>query len=257
MSFVGLLHRSTVLRQLARRICRGLTIRQRFHGGRIYLDAVDHSWAWTGAIRYQTFDPELQECLLRLSHRHAAMIDIGANIGAMSLSVLLRNPVIRIVAVEPNPRAASLLQRSLDYNRLQARARLVHAACTPSGATTRFDFSGSVAGHISVDAPTEVAGTTVSALFDLLPAAESPLVKVDVEGFETQLLGELIKRCQERRATLVIELHPLGWNAIGDPEANFAALHASGADIRALDGSPLVGAAATSFMQVVATWERS
>src|SRR5207253_387938 len=88
------LHRFPLLRALGRRLLRGRAVLQPFHGGVICLDAVEHSWLWTGAIRAETWDDHIQNRLLERSRGCRAMVDVGANIGLMSLAVALRNPDI-------------------------------------------------------------------------------------------------------------------------------------------------------------------
>jgi hypothetical protein len=102
-------HRAPALRALGKRLLRRWIIRQPFHGGVICLDAVEQSWAWTGGIRLETWDRHVQDRLLALSRECRTMIDVGGNVGAMSLSVALRSPDITIVCVEPNARACALL----------------------------------------------------------------------------------------------------------------------------------------------------
>src|SRR5262249_60044373 len=96
------LHRFASVRAVGKRLFRGRTIRQPFHGGLICLDAVEHSWAWTGAVRLDSWDRPLQDRLLALSRECRSMIDVGGNVGVMTLSVAMRNPTIRIVTVQPN-----------------------------------------------------------------------------------------------------------------------------------------------------------
>src|SRR5437867_10895127 len=115
------LHRWGVLRKIARRLFRGVTLRQPFHGGVICLDAVEHSWAWSGKFRYEAFDKELQDCLLSLSYKLSHILDIGCNVGAMSLTVLLRNASASAVCFDPNRRAIGLLRRSGELNGLADR----------------------------------------------------------------------------------------------------------------------------------------
>lgn len=182
------------------------------------------------------------------------MIDIGANIGAMSLSVLLRNAAIQVIAVEPNPRAAALLSRSIYRNQLDPRVRIIQSACTPADEPAPFDFKGSVVGHISADATTTVTGISPVTLFKLIPAHTSALVKVDIEGAETLVLPQLIDLCRERHATLALELHPLRWNEMGDPQRNLSILQASGACVQQLNFSPIDKIDLDQFTPVIATW---
>ncbi len=256
LKLVRLLHRLAFLRRWAKRLCRGWVIRQRFHGGVICLDAIEHSWAWTGRNSYEQFDRPLQDALLRLSWGHPALIDIGSNLGAMTLSVLLRNPAARSLAVDPNPRAHQLLRKSLECNKLEDRARLVGAAVAPANASVRFDFTGSVVGHVT-EAGAAVPSVTVADLVCDLGPAESPLIKVDVEGFETRILPDLIAVGRAHRAVLVIELHPAGMNGLGDPIRALESLRASGGVLTDLAGQPVTGLDPASFTQIVANWSGS
>lgn len=142
------LHNFSILRLLAKRLFRGVSIRQPFYSGVILLDAVDHSWAWTGKTRYQTHDLELQNKLLSLSFSCHIFIDIGSNIGAMTFSILLRNPQIRAICIDPNARAIQLCQESSRINQLDRRISCLHLAVSDKDGTVPFDDRGSVIGHV-------------------------------------------------------------------------------------------------------------
>ena len=247
------LHRLAFLRRWAKRICRGWVIRQSFYGGVICLDAVEHSWAWTGQTSYEKFDRPLQDELLRLSQDHPWMIDIGSNLGAMTLSVALRNPRAMIMAADPNPRAHALLRRSLRRNGLENRVRLVTAAVAPVNTAVSFNFTGSVVGHVT-EAGVAVPTVTIAELLREVPPAESPLIKVDVEGFESRILPDLVEAARARRAILVIELHPEGMNGLADPAGGLETLRRSGAAITDLEGRPIQALNPADFTQVVARW---
>ena len=132
-------HRWPALRALGKRLLRRRTVRQPFHGGVICLDAVEQSWAWTGSIRLESWDRHIQDRLLALSRDCRTMIDIGANLGAMSLSVALRNPDIAIICVEPNRRAAELLRQSIALNRLGDRVTVREAVAGQTDGSVGFE----------------------------------------------------------------------------------------------------------------------
>jgi FkbM family methyltransferase len=250
------LHRRPLLRRIAKKVCRGWTVRQRFYQGRICLDAVEHSWAWTGNTRYEQFDRWLQDGLVRLAAGQNTFLDIGANIGAMTLAVLLRVPEITAVAVEPNPRACELLRRSLMLNRLASRGCVIQAAVTPEGRSVGFDFEGSVTGHVTAAGPQRVPGIAPAQL--LAGLGPGPvLVKLDVEGFEAELLPEFTALPQRRRVTLVFELHPAGFRSGLDPVRVLATLRDTGAAIFNLDDRPFTADTPAPFDNLVARWPTS
>lgn len=247
------LHRLKTLRRLAKRLCRRWVLTQPFHGGVIALNAVSHSWAWTGDYTYETFDRTVQDRLLALSRARPKFLDVGANVGAMTLSVLLRNPTARAVAVEPGEEAAALLRRSLRLNRLQARSELLMAAASGGERRLGFDPAGSVSGHVAT------GGHAVPALAiaDLIQHAsgENLLVKIDVEGYETSLLRTLAHWPIFPGSCAVIELHPRGFNIHGDPLACLRMIEAQPhVSITALGGMRLPGVAQDDFTQIELHW---
>lgn len=250
------LHRRPLLRRIAKKICRGWTVRQRFYQGRICLDAVEHAWAWTGNTRYEQFDRWLQDGLVCLAAGQSAFLDIGANIGVMTLAVPLRGPEITAVAVEPNPRACELLRQSLVLNGLASRSRAIQAAVTPEGRNVGFDFEGSVTGHVTALGPEHVHGIALTQLLaDLGP--RPVLVKLDVEGFEAELLPEFTALPPRRRVTLVVELHPAGFRPGLDPVRVLANLRNTGAAISSLDDRLFTGDTPAPFDNLVARWPAS
>ena len=77
MSIVHFFHKFSVLRQLAKKVGKSINIKQRFYSGYIFLNAVDHSWAWTGSRNYNTFDKKLQDFIHSTSKGFNNFIDIG------------------------------------------------------------------------------------------------------------------------------------------------------------------------------------
>ncbi|HET7457768.1 MAG TPA: FkbM family methyltransferase [Gemmatimonadaceae bacterium] len=247
------LHRFGPLRAVAKRALRGVTLEQRFHGGRISLDAVDHAWAWTGRLRYETFDVELQDALLALARGRTTMLDIGCNVGAMTLSVLLREPNISARSFDANPRAVALLRRSLARNRLSDRASVTWAAVALRDGELRFESNGSVIGHVS-ESGRPTPAVAFAPLVREAAAAGPCLVKVDVEGFETSLIPELANAGPLANVCLVVELHPSGYNGVGAPRRNLEALRATGAEVSTIDGQPVTTISENDFTNVVARW---
>lgn len=209
------LHRSALLRRLARRVAKGWSIRQAFHGGVIYLDAIDHSWSWTGGRPMAQFDPEIQDCLLELARPRGLFLDIGCNIGVMTLSVLLRAPQVRVAAFDPNQRAITLLSKSLRRNRLSDRATLCAAAVSAGEASLTFDPNGSFTGHV---AATGSAAPAIAFPRLIADHAHGPVaLKIDVEGYETRLADIITNTPVPPGSAALIELHPAGFNGLGDP----------------------------------------
>lgn len=247
------LHRFAFLRKIARSVLRGATLRQGFHGGVICLDAVEHSWAWSGDLRYETFDRPLQDCLLSQSCKYSHLLDIGCNVGAMSLSVLLRNPRASALCLDPNRRAVSLLKRSAKLNGLAHRLNVENAAVAERDGFVHYDGVGSVTGHVS-NQGSKVPCLDVRRLVEETASLKPLLVKLDVEGYEMTLLPRLISSELLGCICLVVELHPTGFNGIGNPMEALDLLISSGARIQDLHEKTVTRAKPDEFLQLVCTW---
>ena len=62
-----------------------------------------------------------------------AFVDIGANLGILSMALALASPSVRGVAYEPNPATYAFLQRNIEANNLAARVHEVNAGISSDG----------------------------------------------------------------------------------------------------------------------------
>lgn len=124
-------------------------------------------------------------------------VDIGANIGIYTLSVLAKGPPgASAVAFEPHPAMRTRLAFNLAANGFAGRVTLIGEAVGPSAATMRLITpSANNAGRSSLVASGDAPGTDVEVpvrpLASLLEApgrARIDAIKIDVEGFEDQAL---------------------------------------------------------------------
>jgi FkbM family methyltransferase len=253
-SAAGLLHRSAFLRSIAKRMARRLILTQPFYGGEIAFNAVTHSWAWTGGRNYENFDRDLQDRLLALSLERPLFFDIGANVGAMTLSILLRNAKARAVAVEPGSEAIALLRRSLRINALESRCLAIEAAASAGETRLHFDSSGSVMGHVAAEGE-GVAAVEISEIVRRFADGSSILMKIDVEGYESVLLTVLHQIAAPSGSCAVVELHPLGFNGMGDPQRCTEILRSEAKfSVQRLGGLSLGHVDPTHFTQIEVCW---
>lgn len=149
MSIVRFFHRFGFLRQLAKAFAKKIYLKQKFHSGYIFFNAVDHSWAWTGEMRYNTFDADLQNYIHQASFKYDHFVDVGCNIGVMTIGTLLKNNRINALAIDANKDAINLLKKSLRYNKLSNRCQVLNAVFGNTDGFMKFDGAGSVIGHVS------------------------------------------------------------------------------------------------------------
>jgi FkbM family methyltransferase len=140
-------------------------------------------------------------------------VDVGANIGLTLL------PAIRELgaegsahAVEPSTRLQNLLHRSLVLNGISDCVTLHRCACGSMRGRAKLNL-GAVHGHSSLlELPNAIGAEEVDVerLDDLIPPGQSiRLVKIDVEGFELEVLGGMTRILAENPdIALLAELGP-------------------------------------------------
>jgi FkbM family methyltransferase len=125
------------------------------------------------------------------------VLDVGANIGLSALALAPLLPGGRILAVEPSPRTVAALHRTLALNGLQDRVAVEAVAVGATPGEAAFHAAGHSAGAHLMDPGTlgaaalpqvRVPVETVDALVARHGLARLDFVKIDVEGFETEVL---------------------------------------------------------------------
>lgn len=146
--------------------------------------------------------------LVEMATGDGAMIDVGANIGAIALPFAQRRPSWRVIAIEAHRALSTVLAANVLNNRL-FNVDLFHAAAgaergivdfpaTPLSEAANF---GSI-GFKMRGGPTE--GVRMLTLDEIAPA-DTRVIKIDVEGFEPQVLSGAKSLIARRQAVWLAE----------------------------------------------------
>ena len=131
------------------------------------------------------------------------MIDAGAFIGDTSAYFLSRFPDLRIWALEPNPDNFTMARCNLTpYG---DRAQVLPFALAAREGVAR--FSGDGPGGSMTARGQEVRTTTIPALLTQIPGGHVDILKVDIEGAETEVFDGDPERWLPRIGLIIIELH--------------------------------------------------
>ena len=197
-----LLHRTTT-EFPALRFRRGMTLRYRPED-----QALDQ---YCEVFRYKLYRQYLRE------PRDGAMVDIGANIGAVSLDWATRLPHVRIHAYEPHPDTFAMLAGNVAANHLLERVTCNQQAVGREPGTLAFyatDVSMSTTAYKDPanNATPEFTASTV-ALDEVIErcAPDGPvgLVKIDAEGAEAEILEGARPQTLKAVRQFVIEYHDM------------------------------------------------
>jgi FkbM family methyltransferase len=159
--------------------------------------------------------------------------DVGANIGAVSLPLLARLPNLRIEAFEPAPSVLAQLRTQVGLNpRLAERLRLHPLALSSEDAALPFFESGSSGNrgvgsllrmHNTVPTGATVDTASGDALIARGGAAPPDVLKIDVEGWELNVLQGLSQTLTERRPDVIMEYEAYRHAASGRTSEDFKA----------------------------------
>ena len=164
------------------------------------------------------YEPELSRRIVEELKRTQSeyFLDVGANIGLVSLNVLSELPDLRIFCIEPGPEQAKQLKMTIGLNNLSGKIRLFQCALGERSGESQFVTHSSA--HNSGDGffDTKRAGkgrfitVSVDKLDNWWRSAGSCLIKVvkiDAEGAELWILRngeEFFRQC---RPTIFMEIN--------------------------------------------------
>jgi FkbM family methyltransferase len=171
--------------------------------------ASERTWWWG------THEPVTQEVLQKVLEPSKVMYDIGAHIGFYALAAARLGT--RVIAFEPDPESAARLRANVDRNGLGNKVRAVEAAAWSSSlpritfrrGSPRSQGGISWCDHQPVLANAEVIEVAAVCLDDFVadggPAPQ--LMKVDVEGSESEVLKGALNILRNHHPALILEVH--------------------------------------------------
>ena len=127
---------------------------------------------------------------------NAFMLDVGANIGAVTLFWVNRSPTLQVHCYEPNPAAFSTLGRNIGENGLQKRVRAFSEGMGRSAGTLRLwvDVPTDLSTGYQEESPAEggrrveVPVVGIDEAWKRLDRQPIWLLKIDTEGAEADIL---------------------------------------------------------------------
>jgi FkbM family methyltransferase len=150
------------------------------------------------------YEPAVTRALAE--HPAGTVWDVGAHTGYFVLVALRQGSAV--VAIEPDVENATRIRAALARNQLTAT--VVEAAAGESEGTAFLERAEKTSFNRISDRGTPVQVTTLDTLYARGISEPPTLVKIDVEGFEAEVLRGARRLLRQARPTLLIELHPWG-----------------------------------------------
>ena len=191
------------------------SVRGKLHGYTMRLDLGNWSERLTWCLgRYH--DLPLQTALQQLLAPGDCFVDIGANLGMLSLLAHRHvQPSGRVMSFEPNPRMQARIQEAVAANSLASLEIVPVALGAHAGTAELHEFGGHPGwGSLSAAGPAGIAATAKwvvqvvvgDELMAKVPAQHPLVFKVDVEGHEVPVLRGLRETLRTRRPLVFIEI---------------------------------------------------
>jgi FkbM family methyltransferase len=169
-----------------------------------------------GMVTCPSYEPELGRVLPRFVQPGAWCIDVGANIGAVTLQLAKRaGPTGRVLAIEPGPPYCERLRRNLALNpSLQGRVTVLPLGVSDTPGTLQWQAAPHAPfnAHVRPDRIWNSHATDVSievATLDTIVRRQRwqrvDFIKVDVEGMEIQVLRGARETLRQFRPVVLFE----------------------------------------------------
>ena len=223
------------LKYLVYNYCPGLRGSFIYDQVRVYFPR--HSHIFKRACAEGIYENRLLSTLAGLLKDNSVYIDVGANIGLMSIPILRHHKTCQVWSFEPSPNTLSYLNRTVEGSRYRDRWRVIGKA---AGAVTRsvelhmcrpgvlgFRQFGTT-GRKQIIAKNIVEMTTLDLEWEAAGCPQVSVIKIDAEGADLQVLLGARRLLDNQRSAVVFEWNEKNFRSFGyDHEdlCDFAAGH--------------------------------
>ena len=229
----------------AKRFVKGVRAR----GDGLLMDLDSRSWVDWNLLFRGDYEPHLTRLWNRLAARNAVAIDVGANIGAHTLTMAsCVGPGGRVLAFEPNPIVRKVLERNLALNGID-HVQVFDCALgsqrgslplrVPRRDSEEFSNLG-LASLVALETPHDLVNVDIRTLDEVVEAEgveRIDVIKIDVQGYEMETLRGMRDCLAKHRPALAFEYDAWAWRQANvQPSEAFNFLDAAGYQLFLLDG---------------------
>jgi len=168
----------------------------------------------TGNIYTGLLEFEDMAFLLHILKNNDLFVDVGANVGVYSVLASV-NTESNVISIEPIPSTFDKLKKNIFLNNATDRVQLVQAGVASQNGELIFTVDNDTVNHVinetEKNVPINTVKVPVYTLDEICKSKEPLLIKIDVEGFEWEVLnGASAILQQQMLKALIIELNGSG-----------------------------------------------
>ncbi|MEC9367965.1 MAG: FkbM family methyltransferase [Pseudomonadota bacterium] len=140
--------------------------------------------------------------LLHLLRPGDLFVDVGANIGSYTV---LASAVVGAdaIAFEPDPETMAALKKNVAINGIEDRVTTVEAAVGREPGKTRFTVGLDTVNHVAHEEDADTREVEVTTLDHVLDGRDPVMIKLDVEGFEADVIAGSARTLQKESLVAV------------------------------------------------------
>lgn len=157
-------------------------------------------------------DLEQMSFLLHFLKPEDLFVDVGANIGAYT--ILASGEIgAKSISFEPAPATYQMLCNNISLNNIESKTSALNVIAGGEEGIIKFTVSlNSSYNHVATDAETNIATADISInTLDNILTAVPALIKIDVEGYETEVINGAEKTLHNKKLqAIIIELNGSG-----------------------------------------------
>jgi FkbM family methyltransferase len=205
----------------------------------------------------EKYEPAVWGRVMREVSAGDHVAEVGASIGLYALAFAGRvGAAGHVTAFEPDPDSTSALEANIAVNGWQDRVTVIRAAVGQCSGQVRFASARGQESRIEIrpEVCDGVIAVPMVTLDDALAGQRIDVIKIDVEGFEQQVLEgarKILTEERQRPRAILVEVHPFAWADAGTSSASFLSLlDEIGFRVEDMEGAPV--SSITEYGHVIA-----
>lgn len=188
----------------------------RYFGEQVFFPK--YSTTFKLAIRDGIYEHEILKFLVHFVKDDSVYLDIGANIGLMSIPVLAKNPSVKVLSFEASPSTFGYLKKTWDRSKYKDRWVVYNNAVSDSNMELDFFIAKDADGayesmkdtkRVNFSGTIKVPGITVDTVWNDLNKPNVSVIKSDIEGADLLALRGATSCISECKPIIVLE-----WNNV-------------------------------------------
>jgi len=156
------------------------------------------------------FEYEEMSFVLHFLRPDDLFVDIGANVGEYTL-LASGYAGAKSISIEPVSFTFEKLKKNIELNALQQSVTVLKVGLSSSPGVLHFSTNKGVMNHVVSERTANSESVAVNTLDQVLEGLKANLIKIDVEGFEAEVLAGAVSTLQSPNLeAIIVELNSFG-----------------------------------------------